>query len=269
MHYYKATIQYDGTGYSGFQWQAGAASIQGELNQALQSIHAGRITTGGASRTDSGVHAVEQVVKMTTENPIAFSIEAFNQALPKQIRCLDLAPCGGEFNPNTNTISKEYRYLFTNRPHVIESERRFVANVSYQFDVDAMKRCAQLLVGTHDFCNFYSMGSNVKTTIREVYACELSTINPHEVFSHSPIFKFPFELTQCYQLKIEANGFLKQMIRHTIRALWMVGSGRFTEQTFCDYLKGPKAPKQLWKVAVPNGLFLYRINYGERGLSLE
>jgi tRNA pseudouridine38-40 synthase len=144
---------------------------------------------------------------------------------------------------------------------VLESERRFVTNVSYQFDVEAMKRCAQRLVGTHDFCNFYSMGSNVKTTIREVYACELSTINPHAVFSHTKVFKFPTELTQCYQLKIEANGFLKQMIRHTIRALWMVGSERISEQQFVDYLNGPKAQKQLWKVAAPNGLFLYRITY--------
>jgi tRNA pseudouridine38-40 synthase len=261
MYFYKSTIQYDGTGYSGFQWQAGAASIQGELNQALQSIHAGKFTTGGASRTDSGVHAVEQVIKITTENPVEFDLASFNLALPAQIRCLELGPCGADFNPNTHTRSKEYRYLFTNKSHVIESERRFVTNVSYQLDFEAMKRCAQMLVGTHDFCNFYSMGSNVKTTIREVYACELSTINPHDVFSHTQVFKFPSELTQCYQLKIEGNGFLKQMIRHTIRALWMVGSGRISEQQFAGYLAGPRASKQLWKVAVPNGLFLHRINY--------
>lgn len=263
MNYYKATIQYDGTDYAGFQWQATGATIQDELTQAIKKLVSGKVTTSGASRTDAGVHAFEHVVKITSENPIEFSVNDLNLVLPKTIRCLEMGPCEGEFNPNTNTISKEYRYLFTNKSHVAESERRFVTNVSYQFDFEVMKRCAQHMVGTHDFCNFYSMGSNVKTTLREVYVCELSAINPQTLFPGSELFKFPAELTECFQLKIEANGFLKQMIRHTIRALWMVGSGRITEQQFVDYLKGPKATKQLWKVAAPNGLFLYRIRYSD------
>jgi len=263
MHYYKAIIQYDGTGYAGFQWQATGATIQDELTQAIKKLVTGKVTTAGASRTDSGVHAFEHVVKVTSEYAITFSAADFNKVLPAQIRCLDIKPCDGEFNPNTNTISKEYRYLFTNKTHVSEEERRFVTNASHQLDFAVMQRCAQMMLGTHDFCNFYSMGSNVKTTIREVYVCELSTINPHEVFASSELFKFPADLTECHQLKIEANGFLKQMIRHTIRSLWMVGSGRITEQEFVGYLNGPRAEKQLWKVASPNGLFLYRIKYPE------
>ncbi len=261
MYYYKATIQYDGTGYAGFQWQATGATIQDELTKAIKRLVGGKVTTAGASRTDSGVHALEHVVKISSEVAITFSVTDFNQVLPAQIRCLDLGSCLGEFNPNTNTTSKEYRYLFTNKTHVSEEDRRFVTNTSHQLDFAAMKRCAAMMIGTHDFCNFYSMGSNVKTTIREVYVCELSNINPHEVFSKSTIFKFPADLTECHQLKIEANGFLKQMIRHTIRGLWMVGSGRLTEQEFASLLDAPKVEKQLWKVASPNGLFLYRIKY--------
>ncbi len=261
MNYYRATIQYDGTDYAGFQWQATGATIQDELTQAIQKLVAGKVTTAGASRTDSGVHAFEHVVKITAESVIAFSPAELNRVLPAQIRCLEVGPCAGEFNPNTNTISKEYRYLFTNKTHVSEGERRFVANVSHQFDFAVMKRCAHMMIGTHDFCNFYSMGSNVRTTIREVFVCELSTVDPHSLFPNSELFKFPAELTECHQLKIVANGFLKQMIRHTIRALWMVGSGRITEREFAGYLNGPRAERQLWKVAPPNGLFLYRITY--------
>jgi tRNA pseudouridine38-40 synthase len=261
MYYYKATVQYDGTGYAGFQWQATGATIQDELTKAIQKLVAGKVTTAGASRTDSGVHAVEHVIKITSESVVKFSPADLNQVLPAQIRCLEIGTCVGEFNPNMNSISKEYRYLFTNKTHVIEADRRFVTNVSYQLDFEVMRRCAAMMVGTHDFCNFYSMGSNVRTTIRDVYACELTTIDPRDVFFDSTLFKFPADLTECHQLRIVANGFLKQMIRHTIRALWMVGSGRITEQQFADYLRGPRSQKQLWKVASPNGLFLYKITY--------
>ena len=124
-----------------------------------------------------------------------------------------------------------------------------------------MNICIRALKGKHDFSNFYSSGSNVKSTVREISFCELCEINPHEIFAGSELFKLPVELRSCYQLRIEANGFLKQMIRHIVSALWMVGSGKITAEEFLSFLEGPKSEKQLWKVAPPNGLYLYRINY--------
>lgn len=263
MFYYKATIQYAGTNYAGFQWQNGLVTVQSELNRALSELIEGKVTTRGASRTDTGVHSFEQVIKITSEISIDQSsfVKSLNEHLPQDIRCLNIALCSGEFIPGVEATSKEYRYFFTNKTQVTDDEREFVANIANKLDIEAMKVCVRALIGKHDFCNFYSAGSNVKSTIREIYHCELTQINPHEVLLHSDLFQFPTSLASCYQLRIEANGFLKQMIRHIVSSLWMVGSGKLTTNEFMNILNGPKSEKQLWKVAPPNGLFLYRINY--------
>lgn len=265
QYYYKATIQYDGTGYAGFQWQKDIPSVQNDFNLALKTLVEGKITTMSASRTDTGVHAIDQVVKITSQYSIDTSsfLPSFNQTLPAQIKCLEIVPCKGEFKPASDPISKEYRYYFTNQRSVQPEDRRFVANFPLELDFDLMKECLKEILGTHDFRNFCSAGSNVKSTIRTIHFCELSEINPQTIFLDSHLFQFPQHLLSCYQLKIEGNGFLKQMIRHLMSGLWMVGSGRITKADFIHILNGPLKEKRLWKVAAPNGLFLYKITYPE------
>lgn len=263
MHYYKTTIKYEGTNYAGFQWQNGIQTVQSEFNEAISKILDGKFTTMAASRTDTGVHAMEQVVKISSSNPINLSsfLESFNKVLPPQIKSTNIEACDGLFRPSVASTSKEYRYFFTNKTQISKEETQFIANISNKLDLNAMMVCIRALVGEHDFCNFYSSGSNVKSTVRNISVCELSEINPQEIFTEFDIFQIPKDLHNCYQLKIEANGFLKQMIRHIVSALWMVGSGKLATDDFMILLNGPKSEKQLWKVAVPNGLFLYRINY--------
>lgn len=263
MHYYKTIIQYEGTNYAGFQWQNGIQTIQSEFNKALAQIIEGKFTTIAASRTDTGVHAIEQVVKISSSSSIEHSafLEKFNNILPREIRCLSIEPCHGLFKPSAVTQSKEYRYFFTNKIQPSKEERRFIANISNVLNLEAMMTCVSALVGSHDFCNFYSSGSNVKTTVRIISKCELTVIDPHEIFSGLEIFQIPKDIERCYQLRIEANGFLKQMIRHIVSGLWMVGSGKISVDEFLKLLDGSKVEKQLWKVASPNGLFLYKINY--------
>lgn len=263
MHYYKTTIQYEGTNYAGFQWQNGTQTVQSEFNNAISQLLDGKFTTMASSRTDTGVHAIEQIVKISSSNPINLSLflDSFNKTLPAQIKCLDIQPCAGLFRPSTETTSKEYRYFFTNKTQVSKEDTQFISNISNKLDIDAINVCIRALAGTHDFCNFYSSGSNVKSTVRDIHLCELSVINPQDIFSQMTLFSIPENLSSCYELKIEANGFLKQMIRHIVSALWMVGSGKLSTDDFIKLLDGPKNPKQLWKVASPNGLFLYKINY--------
>ena len=265
MHYYKATIQYDGTGYAGFQWQKEIPSIQNDFNLAIQKMIEGKVTTMGASRTDTGVHAMEQLVKITSQNTIDCTTftNSINQLLPAQIRCLNVLPCSGNFKPASDPVSKEYRYYFTNKRNVTLEDRRFISNFSLPLDVESMMMCVREILGIQNFQNFCSAGSNVKSTTREITVCELTEINPHSVFSESELFRLPTELIHCYQLRIEGNGFLKQMIRHIMSALWMVGSGKLTTDEFLHLLKGPKKDKRIWKVAAPNGLFLHEIKYNE------
>ncbi len=215
-----------------------------------------------ASRTDTGVHAIKQIVKITSEHPIACAemVSQLNSTLPAQIRCREFVPCSGEFRPNSDSTSKEYRYLFTNNK-IATHERRFISNISLELDFDSMVTCVKSLHGTNSFHNFCSTGSNVKTTIREIKTCELSVVNPHTILSPHDLFKIPAHLEKCYQFRIEGNGFLKQMIRHIVRSLWMVGSGKLTTDDFHNLLVGPKKEKMLWKTASPSGLYLYDIKY--------
>ena len=263
MYYYKSIIQYEGTNYAGFQWQNGIQTIQSEFNSAISKLIDGKFSTTASSRTDTGVHALEQIVKISSCNPIepASFLDALNKVLPREIRCIGIESCDGLFRPAAAAASKEYRYFFTNKRMVPTNEREFIANISNILDLDAMKICTRALVGTHDFCNFYSSGSNVKSTVRKISFCELSVVDPHDFFSSLELFRIPRDLSNCYQFQIEANGFLKQMIRHIVSALWMVGSGKISTNDFLTFLNTPKNEKQIWKVASPNGLFLYKINY--------
>jgi len=265
MHYYKVRIQYEGTNYAGLQWQNGLRTIQSEFNTAISKLIDGKITTMPASRTDTGVHAIEQVIKVSSINPIDTTsfLKPFNDLLPSEIRCLSIQTCLGSFKPSVESTSKEYRYLFTNKTQTSKGDLQFVANIANKLNFEAMFTCVSALEGEHDFCNFYSSGSNVKTTIRNIIKCELTEIDPRELLGDQELFQLPGDLTLCYQLKIEANGFLKQMIRHLVSAIWMVGSGKISSEEFISLLNSPKDNKQRWKVATPNGLYLYRINYPE------
>lgn len=260
MNYYKATIQYDGTNYCGFQWQKGLPTVQSEISLALSKLVEGKISTVGASRTDTGVHALEQIVKITSQNEIDCNsfTPLLNKALPPEVRCLKIEICPGSFNPMVFSSSKEYRYLFTNIQGSNGGEQRFLANVPYSLNLPLMQECARKIVGLHDFRNFCSTGSNVKTTIRNILECELSEIDPHKVLSNSSLFLLSQDLTHCYQLRIEGQGFLKQMVRHLMSALWLVGREKITPHEFEILLKGEERARQRWRVATPRGLFLYQ-----------
>jgi tRNA pseudouridine38-40 synthase len=263
VFYSKAILQYDGSNYAGFQWQKNAHTIQEAINQALALSHKGQCTTMSASRTDSGVHALEQVIRITSTTPFTGqdNLARLNHHLPSQIRVLTLDTCEQSFNPALDSLSKEYSYLFTNRQQASETERKYVANISNPLNLSSMNDCIREIIGTQDFCNFVSTGSSVKTTIRTVHKCELTQINPHDFLQASALFPLPKELQSCFRLRIEANGFLKQMIRHLVAGLWRVGSGKLSVDEFIHLLHSPKNPKQLWRVATPSGLYLCKINY--------
>jgi tRNA pseudouridine38-40 synthase len=129
MYYYKTTIMYEGTDYAGFQWQQGLRTIQGDINSALEKILKEKFTTKGASRTDTGVHAYEQIVKISSIEEIHIStfVEQFNNTLPRSIRCLKVESCSGLFSPSSESKSKEYRYFFTNKKIATNEETQFMA----------------------------------------------------------------------------------------------------------------------------------------------
>ncbi len=254
MNYYKAIIQYDGSDRMGFQWQEGMPTIQDDLDQSLEKILQGNFTTRAASRTDKGVHAIGQVIKISAEDFSPLDASQLNLVLPSHIRCLDLSQCAQEFIPSIDQVSKEYRYLFANTPN-----HRYIAQAPFPMNIDHIKTCVDMLKGTNDFLNFWSIGGVANTTIREILECDLMMIDPEELFRNT-LFTAG-ELTSCWQFRIVGKGFLKHMVRHLVGALWLVGNGRLTVEDFSELLHGEQKAARPWKKADPRGLYLLKVNY--------
>lgn len=259
MNYYKAILQYDGTDRIGFQYQDDMPTIQGDLNLSLQKILEGKVTTRSASRTDKGVHAFGQVVKISAEDSTPLPLERLNSGLPAHIRCLHITPCPGDFIPSVDQISKEYRYLFTNTPGVSGQDQRYLAQTPYPLNMEQIQTCIQMLRGRNDFKNFWSIGGISNTTLRDILECDLTLINPQELFKDS-LFTAG-QVTACWQFRIVGKGFLKHMVRHLVGALWMVGNGRLSTEDFSQLLHGEQKEQRPWKKADPRGLYLMKVTY--------
>ncbi len=263
MFYYQLSLQYDGSSRAGFQWQKDLSTIQQDINQAAAKVLKGKFSTVGASRTDSGVHALHQVVKLSCEEEIqeAQLLRSLIQQLPTHIRLLSLARCSPLFHPSAHALSQEYRYLFTNLKGGPLASQEHLATIANPLNIELMQQVSTSLIGEHNFQNFYSTGSNVKSTLRVIEQAELTLRNPHTLLDAAGLFKISSDLVDCFEFKIVANGFLKQMIRHLVSALWMVGSGKLTSAEFSKLLKGEKQSKRLWRIAPARGLYLTKISY--------
>lgn len=253
MNYYKAIIQYDGSDRFGFQCIEGRPTIQGDLNLSLKQILEGEFTTRAASRTDKGVHAFGQVIKISTEDSSPLDTNRLNTALPAHIRCLDISSCDADFIPSMDQTSKEYRYLFTN------ATQAYIAEAPTPLNIELIQECVTMLKGKNDFKNFWSIGGIANTTLRDISECDLTMINPQELFKDS-LFSAE-DVTSCWQFRIVGTGFLKHMVRHLVGALWMVGSGRISVEEFSQYLVGEQKQMRPWKKADPRGLYLLKVSY--------
>lgn len=243
----------------GFQYQEGMATIQGDLNLSLKKLLQGKVTTRAASRTDKGVHAFGQVVKISAEDPTSLNAEKLNSALPSHIKCLDISPIASDFIPSVDQLSKEYRYLFTNTPGASGQDQRYIAQTPFTLNIDNIQTCVDMLKGKNDFRNFWSIGGLSNTTVREIFECDLTMINPQELMKDS-LFTAG-DVTSCWQFRITGSGFLKHMVRHLVGALWMVGNGRLSPQDFYELLHGEQKPQRPWKKADPRGLYLLKVSY--------
>lgn len=258
MHYYVATIQYDGSEYCGFQFLPNLKTIQGEINLALNQVLKCKSTTICASRTDSGVHALQQIIKITTEKEITSDIfDLINTHLPLAIKLLSFNDTTWDFKPTTVASKKTYRYLFTNQPN--SNHNPYIANIGNQLDIELIKKCLEHFLGEHDFVNFCSAGSNVSSTKRNIYSLNIEKINPQLFLQKALVFNLNNLPDECYQLEITGNGFLKQMVRHIVSSLWQIGTGKISEEQLISLINGQKSEKRNWKVAPPNGLYLYAI----------
>lgn len=239
-------ISYDGTNYCGWQIQINGITIEEIINRELSSLLGEEIAVIGASRTDSGVHAMGNVAVFDTETRIPAEKISFalNQRLPDDIRIQKSEEVSGDFHPRYCDSTKTYEYKILNRRFPDPMLRLYTHFVYMPLDVELMRKAAEYLVGEHDFASFCSAGSQVKTTVRTVYTLDIKEEN--DVIS----------------IRISGNGFLYNMVRIIVGTLMKVGLGVYPPEHVKEilevkdrYAAGPKAPAR--------GLTLIGIEYQE------
>jgi tRNA pseudouridine38-40 synthase len=174
----KATLEYDGTDFAGFQKQTGTGlrTVQGVLEEALSGLTGEEIVTIGSGRTDSGVHALGQVVHFDTETsiPVERLPAAVQGLLPPDIAVLDAVVADPSFHARYSALGKKYCYLVLNRRRSTALWRSRCYQYPYSLDLGAMRRAAENLIGEHDFRGFSAAGSSVKDTVRRVFSFDIT-----------------------------------------------------------------------------------------------
>ena len=180
MRNLKLTLAYDGTRLVGWQRQAEGDSVQGLLEDALARFEGAPVTVHGAGRTDAGVHALGQVAsaQVTFTHDGATLTRALNAQLPEDVRVLAVEDVSPEFHARFKARSKTYRYQIRHGTIADPFERAYVWHMPERLRVEAMRAAAGVLVGTHDFAAFQSIGTPVRDSVRTVTQSTLTDAEP-------------------------------------------------------------------------------------------
>jgi len=240
----RASVEYDGTDFEGFQRQRpDRRTVQAVLEAALGQITNQTVSVVGAGRTDAGVHARGQVIAFQAEwrHSLAELERALNAVLPDDVAVRDLVEAGTDFHPRYDARSRTYEYTIYNSPVRSPLLRRTAWQVARPLDVTAMAQAAAALIGEHDFAAF-GRPPKGENTIRRVIRAEWRTDGPFLFF------------------EIEANAFLYRMVRSLVGMLKRVGEGAYTPQAFTDILAA-RERERVRVLAPAHGLCLIEVTY--------
>jgi len=258
MYYHRLVVSYKGTHYYGWQ-DIGEGeekpTIQAVIDQVLQKICKSKdCTIATASRTDAGVHAQGQVIKVTIPLDIASDklLLGMNSLLPDDIRILHCEPSTKAFNPNKDSKSKEYHYYFcTNTIHnpiLGDTVAHVPSHATNTLDIALMQEACKRFVGEHDFYSFAKRDTTMTSTFRTIVSCEI-------VKTQALAFG-----NDVYCLKIVGEGFLRYMIRYMAGALFALGRDEIMLSDIADALDSHKEEK-LSARAKSRGLHLIEVSY--------
>lgn len=245
---YRVKLEYDGTDFAGFQAQAGLRTVQGEVEGALARIARSASRVAGAGRTDAGVHALGQVVSFDAETsvPTERLAAALNSSMARDVRAVEAEEAEEGFHARFSATARTYVYLLLNREAPSALLARYAWHVPYALDVAAMRAAAGRFVGTHDFAAWANAGAETPSTVRCVETCTVRRVR------------------QVVLVRVEANAFLRAMVRNMVGALVEVGRGRIAPAEIDEYMRAGKRCERV-PTAPARGLCLLRVRYdGER-----
>lgn len=245
MRNFKFTLQYEGGRYQGWQRQESSENtIQGKLEALLSKMCGQPVKVQGSGRTDAGVHALGQVANahLETDKTPGEILEYMNAYLPEDIGVIKVEEADERFHSRLNAKGKTYRYRVINSPlpHVLE--RRYTWRIAEPLDMEAMKRAAELLCGTHDFAAFTSAKKSRKSTVR--------TLEELRIEPHGDKIDFYFS----------GDGFLFHMVRILMGTLIETGLGQRRPEEMTEILASKK--RELAGALAPaQGLTLMEVRY--------
>ncbi len=235
-------IEYDGTAYAGYQLQPYQRTIQGELENALNKLFKTPVRVHGSGRTDTGVHALYQIVHFDQPKELKnLNLKAaLNTSLPKDIRVIRTAYSDDGFHARFSAKERQYRYIISLQITALDRDR--VWQIYQDLDVDLMKKAAGIFIGEHDFTAFCSAQAEV-----DHKRCIISR-SSWEFFDERLVYH------------IHGNRFLYSMVRSLVGTMVELGKGKLSLEELKSLLND-KQRKGLALTAPPQGLTLIKVNY--------
>jgi tRNA pseudouridine38-40 synthase len=249
MRNIKLVLAYDGTGFSGWQVQPDAFTIQGTLASAIGRTTGEKVLPQGSGRTDAGVHALAQVATFQTESavPAGNFLIALNDILPVSIRVLEATEVPAEFHPRKSALAKTYRYRIYRQAICPPFLAHYAWHYPYPLDEDAMKEAAPLVEGVRDFTSFAAVDAERGRDER------LS--NTRQVFSS----RWRREADELIY-EVRGNGFLHHMVRNLVGTFLLVGKGTLRPRDVVTILEA-KNRSAAGATAPASGLYLVAVEY--------
>jgi tRNA pseudouridine38-40 synthase len=246
MRNLKLIIEYDGRGYHGWQRQLGLVTVQQVLEECIGAVTQENVRVIGSGRTDAGVHAMNQVANFMTNSSIGEGnlLAGINSLLPRDIAVKKIMEVGADFHSRYHAVSKVYVYQIFNGTVRSALYRHYAWFVRSPLNMDLMKEGAMLLTGTHDFSSFCASGCGLKNHVRTVKRLELDR-----------------DKNCLLKVIVEADGFLKYMVRNMVGILVEIGKGNRLPNDVTVVI-GAKDRRRAGVTAPAHGLFLKEVRYG-------
>jgi len=245
MPRYRMTIEYDGRPYKGFQAQADLPTVQGAIERAIQAFCGEAVRVNAAGRTDTGVHALGQVIHIDLEKawPAATVRNAINAHLmPEPISVLEVSVAEGDWHARFSAVERRYLYRILNRESPPALDRGRVWHVKKPLDAQAMHEAAQVLVGHHDFTTFRDLACQAKSPMKTMDLARVRREGAEVV------------------LEFASRSFLHRQVRSMTGTLAEVGIGRWTAADVKAALEA-KDRTACGPVAPSDGLYLTAVRY--------
>ena len=245
MRNIRLIIQFDGTDFSGWQYQDNARTVQGELITALKGLTGQHVTLYSSSRTDAGVHATAMPVsfRLDTTLPHRAFVMGLNSKLPLDVRVLTAEDVDAGFHARFSSLGKTYRYRIQTGSVALPMDRRIAWHVPIPPDLERMREAAALMIGEHDFSAFRSSQCDAASPIRALRRVGIETDRPDLI-----------------AVEVEAGGFLRNMVRIIVGTLVDVGIGRHPPAWVTELLThGDRCKGGI--TAPAKGLFLKQVWY--------